>query len=588
MPKLNDDEIAKVLKMSFEAKMPGWKQEYMERICRNLQVHTKGLLFSKVDTLFPHEHPDSKAHCVNTYEPITKGSIWKGINGIIRIFYSSSFVISASDNTLELINDDWFEGKNLFSYFLDEWADNAIATDPNMLCAVYPEDAGGDRIRFIRSEHIKLISDEMIVFISEDESEKEYGVQDSVVKREVFYDSAIDSVNARTVVEKTYNQHLFVKITKAVYHVFTKDYFIRFSQVGTSFDYEIIYFQKQLTALPAFPLSGVNLILDINESFVAPFIPFGNLSLLQHRNHRAVDLMFSYPRMSEIQTPCDNLSCVDGKSHDQEGNETICSRCKGSGYVTVQSPYKVYQKKIDTGLSDPETVKQLLAAPPVDFHTPDVSILNYSKDSWKEYLNMAEEAIFVQQKKMTGNVESAEAKKIDKEAEYAWFLNISKAFNTDLTKVIQAIEEYMNASPVTVSIDQPSSFAIVTEIEAFEALDAIISSDMPIFIKSQKVENFINKYVSKSSPVVKALKVLKRVDPLLFYTNRDVATFKSNGIVDSRAWAIHVYAYPVLMKLYDEDDLLFDQDERQIAEKVLNNIPELPGGDLKDRLSRVA
>lgn len=583
---LSDQEIVKLLKTAYESKLPSWKTEYMSRICKNLQVHTKGLLFSKVDTLFPNEHPDSKAHCINTYEPITKGSIWKAINNIVRIFSNSSFTISASDKTLEIINENGFDGKNLFSFYLDAWVQNVIATDPNALCAVYPEDAGGDRIRFIRNEHIRHISDDMVVFISEEESEKTYTVKDSVVKREVFIDpDAKGGINARSVVEKTYNQQLVVTITKPVWHVFTKERFIRFSQVGsdTEFDYEIYEFEKPFDFIPAFDLTGVNLMLDINESFVAPFIPFGNLALLQHRNHRAVDLMFSYPRMSEIQTQCDNLNCNDGYVRDAEGHNTTCSRCKGSGFITVQSPYKVYQKKIDTGLSDPETIKQMLAASPVDFHTPDVGILDYSKDSWKGYLAMAEEAVFIQQKQFTGNTESGKAKEIDKEGEYSWIQNISKAFNSDLTKVIQAFENYSGGSSI-VSIEQPQSFAIVTETEAFEALATIIDSDAPIFIKAQKVENFVHKFVSKSSPIIKALRVLKLVDPLLFYSQKDVQTFKSNSIVTPEAWGIHVYAYATLMNLFSEDPKLFEQEDSAVVAKVMAAIPK-PAPDLKTAIS---
>lgn len=584
----SETEIVELLKTAYASRLPAWKMDYMKGICKNLQVHTKGLLFSKVDTLFPNEHPDSKAHCINTYEPITKGSIWKSINNIIRIFSNSSFTVSASDSTLEFINGDRFNGKNLFSFFLDEWTKSAIATDPNAMCAVYPpayiNEVGGDIVRFIRNEHIRMIEKDMVVFVSEEESEKTYSVQDTVIKREVFYDDEIKQVNARSLIEKTYNQQLVVNIAKPVFHLFTKEYFIRFSVIGGDlFDYEIYNFKKPLDLIPAFNLTGVNLMLDINESFVSPFIPFGNLALLQHRNHRAVDLMFSYPRMSEIQTPCDNLNCSDGTSHDEKGNETTCSRCKGSGFVTVQSPYKVYQKKIDTGLTDPETIKQLLASAPVDFHTPDVAILNYSKESWKGYLSMAEEAVFIQQKQKTGNVESGKAKEIDKEGEYAWVQNISKAFNSDLTKVIQSIEDY-NGGRTTVSIEQPISFAVVTETEAFEALDIIISSEAPVFIKAQQVENFVNKFVSKSSPIVKALKILKTVDPLLFYSNKDVQIFKSNNAVSTEAWTTHIFAYPELMKLYEADKTLFEKEESVIVKALLAAIPVVKTQDLKGTL----
>lgn len=608
---LDESEIVKLLKQAYESNLPVWKTDYTARICKNLQVHTKGLLFSKVDALFPHEHPDSKAHCINTYEPITQSSIWKAINNIIRIFSSSSFTVSASDNALQFVNENNFDGKNLFSFFLDKWTQTAIAEDPNSICAVYPQeyldDYPGDMVRFIKNQYygsssiqatsgntglIKHVSKDMVCFISEAESDVEYFVRDTVVKREVFFDERIGGINAVQVIEQTYNQQVQIKILNAVYHVFTKEYFVRFTAVNDKeFDYVIYYYPKPLSLISAFCLTGVNQVQDINVSFVNSFIPFGNLALLQHRNHRAVDLMFSYPRMSEIQTPCDNQLCNDGQVRTNDAItgvtiDTACSRCRGSGFITIQSPYKVYQKRIDTGLNDPEAIKQLLATAPVDFHTPDVGILDYSKNSWKEYLSMAEEAVFVQQKQMTGNIESALAKQIDKEGEYSWIQNISKALNQDLAKVIQCIENHISASPVEVSLEQPISFAVVTESEAFDALNVILLSQAPIIIKANQVENFINKFVSKSSPIVKAIKVLKLVDPLLFYPTSDIQVFKSNNAVTTEAWTTHIYAYSILMQMYEADKTLFDKEEQAIADMVIAKIPKPQTADLKTNIMK--
>jgi hypothetical protein len=277
--------------------------------------------------------------------------------------------------------------------------------------------------------------------------------------------------------------------------------------------------------------------------------------------------MFSYPRISEIETPCDNVSCHGGQTNTN-GVPGSCTRCGGSGYVTVQSPYKVYKKKIDSGVTDPEVLKNLLAAPPVSFHTPEVSILNYSKDSWKEYLAMAEEAVYIQQKRLTGNVESAKAKDIDKEGEYSWTRSVSHALHSDLKKVLQAFEDYLNPRGVEVSLDEPTSFALVTEAEAFEALSYIIGSEAPVMVKAQQVDNFVHKYINKSSPFIKALEVLKLLDPLLYYSNKEAQSFKASGVITPAQWAVHVYAYPVIMQMYQKDKTVFTQDAEALAEKA--------------------
>lgn len=588
-------EIQKLIKKAHNAKLPEWKKNYLKKIADNLMVHTKGTLFSKVDTLFPNEHPDSKAHCINSYEPITKGSIWKGINDVIRIFSNSSFSVSASDKTLEWANNPDFDGTTLFSWFLEKWVNEAIAKDPNALCAIYP-DGYEDKenaalIRFIKSEHVLIYPDgELCAFISEEESDVEYSTVENIVSRQYFYDELVDTLNARTVVEKTFNQRIEANIKRKVYHVFTKEFFLKFPEpeVTNQFEFEYIEYPKPVNALPVFGVSGgPELLQSIYESFVSPFIPFGNLALLSHRNHRAVDLMFSYPRMSEIQTPCDNIDCNEGYIVSRiisagDDGRTTCPRCKGSQFITAQSPYKVYQRKIETGLTDPDLMKAMMAASPVEFHTPDTSILEYSKKEWKGYLAMGEEAIFVPQEIATGNVKSAESKKLDHEGKYSWLQNISKVFYDRLRMLMQAKENYSQSNPTKVTVEAPSSFAVLTETESFEALNFILTSQALVMIKAQQVENFINKFVSKSSPIIKALKILKQFDPLLFYSNSDVQTFKSNNAVSSESWSRHIYGYPVLMQLYEKDKKLFDKDASLIIKLLQEEIDTLmPADDLK-------
>ena len=586
--------IEALIKKVVEAKFPQWKADYYQRLCTNLQVHTKGLLFSKVDTLFPNEHPDSKKHCVDTYEPITKGSIWKAINDISRIFSNSSFSVSSSDATAQKIEQNGFEGANLFNWFLTNWIDQVVATDANAYCAVYPEEYikkyGGEAVRFVKSEHLKLISADTIAFVDESESAVQQDVEDAVVSRELFYDETIGGVNGISRIVKTYNKKVVTKIVNAIYHVFTADAVLRFwKEEATDSEYSFTYFPLKNTGrgLACFEAGGVEIQAGIKESFVAPFVSFGNLALLQHRNHRAVDLMFSYPRMSEIQTPCESNCHQHGNTGPYMVEGKICRRCKGVGFVTVQSPYKVYQKRIEGGLQSADEIKQILASSPVDFHTPEVGILNYSKDSWKEYLRMAEEAVFVYQKKVGADAESFESKMVDMEGKFSWLLVLSKAFFNVLRKVIQSYENYLVASPIDISIEEPKSFAILTEGEAFAFLAQILVSDAPMPIRDAHVKNFIQKFVSKSSPVVKALRVLPKIDPLWLFSSKDLQLFKMNSAIKPEAWTTHIYAYPVLMQLYEEDKELFDKEDKAIVEAVtavIETLAPAPAADLKTAL----
>lgn len=582
------EQITPLIKAAQTKRLPKWKREFYDKTCRQLQVHTKGQLFTKVDTLFPNEHPASKKHCINSYEPITKGSIWKGINNLSRIFSNSSFDVNVGDELHQWLRDYEHDGNNLVGYFLELWLHKAIAEDPNGLFVVYPPDWAEAHdmcpVQFVRSELIRSYGrledgTKYIAFVSEHDSEVEYKLETCATKRYVYWDETVNKHNAKSVTETTYNERLQVKIIKEVTHLLTADGLLvyKVQPNTTTVDFQVYNFEEPLSAPPYFYGGGVvadKADVPLYESFLGSFLPFGNLALLAHRNHQAVDLQFSYPRMSELETPC--MSCTDGKKKVKKTTDhplglKDCEVCSGSGFVTHQSPYKSYLRKYDpTDAGNNEHLK----AKPVEFYTPDVGIVTYSKEEWRDYLKMAEQAIFIMQKVYTGNVQSAESKNIDLDELYAWLLNISKTFYGNLRCLLQFMEEYISRSPVTVSVNKPYSFAILTEEEAFVALTGILASEAPIFIKGNRVDDFVSRFVSKNSPINKALAVLKQFDPLLYYSTKDIQTFKGANTITQQMWTNHILGYPVMLKLYEQDHTLFDQETGQIIEQVTAGIAE--------------
>lgn len=548
--------------------MPEWWTKYAEQLAYNLQVHTKGLMFDKITGLYPNEHPDSQKHCINSYESITKGSIWKAINNIIRVFNNSSYNIQISDKTKEVIELYQDTEGSLFSQFLEDWIKFAVATDPNGICVVYPLEYTDDLYRYVCYKDLIAVKDDVLVFRSEVESETVTEFIDKEYTKDLFIDyeyAPEGQPNVRHGMVKTFNRRVEKRYVNTVYHVFTKTHFIRFYKEKPSdkdFLYEFFKHPKELETLPYFENGGVEVEANIYESFVQPFIPFGNLALMSHRNHRAVDLMFSYPRMSEVQQPCDTCNGT-GKTQCETGFEP-CKTCKGAQYLSVQSPYKVYRKVQDSFDAD----NKVFSTPSVEFYSPDSAILDYSKNQWASYLSKAEEAVFVQQKTDTGNVESAKSKAIDREELYSWLANISKVLYGNLQMFLQYLENYINASPIKVSVEMPYSFAILTESEAFEAMNMMLTSSAPVLLKASQIDNFVNKFVSESSPVKRALHILKKYDLLLYYSEDSVTNLKGNAFVDSKMCQRHTLAYPVLIQMYELDNSLFDLEDDQIIKKL--------------------
>lgn len=561
-------EIMQLVKIIQEEKTPEWWRDYASQIAYNLQVHTKGLMFDKITGLYPNEHPDSQKHCINSYESITKGSIWKAINNIIRVFNNSSYNIQISDKTRKVIEEYQDSEGSLFSQFLEDWIKNAVATDPNGICVVYPLDYTDDLYRYVCWNDIIKIDDDVLIFIAAGESEKKYEFKDEQYAKEVFIDyeyAKEGQPNVRTVTTRTYNRRLETNYVNTVYHVFTKTHFIRFYKNDPGdkeFQYDFYKHPKELTTLPYFENGGVEIEKDLYESFVQAFVPFGNLALMSHRNQRAIDLMHAYPKMSEVQQSCDDCN-GKGETTCETGWET-CKSCNGSKYVTIQSPYKVYRKVQDSFDVD----GKVFSTPSVEYYSPPTGPMEFTNKQWASYLSKAEEAVFVQQKTDTGNIESAKSKAIDREELYSWLANISKVLYGNLQMFLQYLENYVNASPIKVTVEMPYSFAILTESEAFDALNVMLLSPSPVILKANQIDSFVNKFVSESSPVKRAMHILKKYDLLLYYSSDDVAALKGQGTVSPKMVTQHTLAYPVLLQMYELDKTLFDLEDEQIIVKL--------------------
>jgi hypothetical protein len=397
---------------------------------------------------------------------------------------------------------------------------------------------------------------------------------DTEYAKEIFFDyeNRDGAPNVRHTTVKTYNRRLEKKYQKYVYHAFTKTHFVRIfkeEEGDSEWSYEWIKFKKELPSLPYFYNGGVEIesgyseyYACVYESFIQQFVPFGNLALMSHRNQRATDLMYSYPRMAEVQYPCDTCNAT-GETDCPTGKE-VCRTCKGSKYLAIQSPYKVYRKTHDTWDVD----GKVFSTPSVEFYTPDTGIIDYNNKQWQQYLAQAEQAVFVQQKITTGNVESAKSKEIDREELYAWLANIAKVLYNNLEMFLQNLENYIVGSPMEVSVEKPYSFAILTESEAFEALVGMLASPAPILLKASQIDSFVNKFVSESSPVKRALQILKKYDLLLYYSDAAVAGMKGQNFIDEKMCQKHALAYPLLVQMYESEENLFDLEDEAIMKKL--------------------
>lgn len=571
-------DVLKLISFAITADLPGWQKKLFAKSRDELQVHSKGELFYKIDRLFPNELPESKQHRILAFEPITKQSFWKGVTNVIEIFQNSSYTAEASEKTVKLIIQDTWENKNFFSFFLDEWTKAALSEDPNSLCVVYPpeyikQNPTIQQVQFISSEFIKYIGAEGYIFVSIEESEKDYTLEDTKVWTERFYDPKIERLNLRETAEKTYSQKLTAKITREVRHLFTENGFYRMEQQKDNLDkWDWKFYPSKTKFIPVTTAGGKKgKTKDVQDGLFERCVPMGNLALLQHSQHTAVNFSFSFPRMSELVGDCDYELCNFGFvvcdiSNEWPEGKKPCPKCHGSGETSNQSPYKVKLKKFNTsGTGD----NSHLEHDDWKFYTPDVAILDYSKGEWRDYLEEFEKALFINQQVKTGDQPSAKSKETDLKDKYSFLKTIAKVFYDRLRFAIQCIENYEVGSPNQVTVTTPFSFAIVTETEAFETLNNILNSNVTVLVKANQIELFINKFISQSSPIKKAFNILKIVDKLLYYSLSDITVMKSNMIATREQWVIHAFAYPLLVQMIHEDPESFTQQTVEVISKKL-------------------
>ncbi len=548
--------------------MPYYQKYYFDKVKTELQVHTEGKLFTKIVDVFQNEDPESRAFVLETYEAVTKGSIWRGIDNISRIFNHTGFDISGDERTIEKLNQSKF-----FTKYVQGFITTTTAKDPNtVLVWQQDEDKKTWDAKFIESQFIAVLSADEIAYIDVERSEYEIKVDNKWISTFSMEDRLLErnSVLNKKNLRKSYfegtkylfgNKVRFIYISKSQYIIIDKD-----SQ-GKVADVVIFNFPVELKS--PYTFTGTEEIAQgVYHSPMAPFIPHGNHALIQHRAFRSVESLFSYPRMSEVEIPCD--LCHQGMERctpcdDYPDGLKTCSKCNGSGQLTMQSPFKIYKRKLY-----PDNPELNVNVKPVEFFTPDIGILNYNKDAWKETLQMGEDAIYIQQRVETGNVESAKSREKQLEAMYSWLGRISDVVFDHIQDAVENFAIINGSNPIV--INKPISYAIMSELEAFEYLNSIVGTQAPIFIKTTHIENFLNRYVSKTSPVIQIVNILKKVDPFVFYPTNDLQTYSNSGIINDNDWRTHVYAFPLLCQLYSNEPDLLSSEENLIIKKLMDAI----------------
>jgi hypothetical protein len=118
------------------------------------QVHSVGYVYDKVVSLFPNEEKGNTQFVIDSYEPITKGSFWRGIDNLKRVFNKTSINTVGNSNTLLELDSIGF-----FSKAIDSLMDGS-AYDPNSALYWKLNDENGMDLELVESSDIINFTDD--------------------------------------------------------------------------------------------------------------------------------------------------------------------------------------------------------------------------------------------------------------------------------------------------------------------------------------------------------------------------------------------------------------------------------------------
>ena len=519
-----------------------WRKKRYE-----LQVHTNGYVLDSFVYNYPKEDPENTKFLLDNYEPITKGSIWRGIDNISNILTSSYVDIVGDADSYSFINDN-----DIIKNYYKEFISKTTSSDPNTHVVNRLID-GIFKPYFVETTEIKSISENHILFIDLERSI--YNIQDDyndTYKR----DRAKSKIRFKKSIKKEYLKEFYVYISNGQYIEFERYTNENNATILNNFAINIKY--------PSLN-TGIDVINGVGNSPIGNFIPFGNRAILQYRTFVAIENIYGYPRMTEVELPCNECHETGRKpcavtNENPIGLET-CTSCNGTGQKSQQSVFNIYKKRINT--EAPELNNNI---PSIEYHTLPTDMIDRSEQSWIKSIEMGEDAIYVQKKINTGAVESAESKQVTLEAMYTW---LNRVANNIFPTLNNCLEDTMALNKKKlVKVLTPKSLAVLGEMDALNMFKDIISSKSPIFVKSNLLETLLKKYISADNPIHRVVKILKKVDKYIFYTDEELQSFSDRAVMKDNDWKIHTLAYPTLMQMIEEDSELFEQDDESIVNKI--------------------
>lgn len=467
------------------------------------------------------QNPYAIEYRVNNFQPLTKGSFDKFINGVIDVCSSANI----QKNVPEVLQDEYYiKGKGILSFCNSDLI-RIRENDPNAVIVVMPEiDVITESSVSIKGVEIVLIHSKDIISVTDKSIEFNY-----------------DTIGDRKIIVNITNGQYSLKVTE---------------KNGTT---EVLPIVNLKPIKPYISISD-NVVYEGKYVLRLPYTfgaaAWGDKFYGQESDFTVQATRYTYLKEIRAKERCDEAGMIflNGK-HCSVDTTQLCQKCGGSGFVKDDSPlgtiYVDYSKLNGEERAFPQVVQ---------WAEPPQSALTSSKDITQMYFDNMCEALGLLKQNYTN--QSAVSKSFD------WKEKLSTIYKIFNNNIRVASEIYRHIEYLLVDENnQTSSIYLIGELgtssldELLERLTEAKKNMSPPYIIMGFIDQIYNKTLPREySDLI--IKVAKDYNKLYIYGSDELTTAKAqlgnsiterdviinNTIID----VINDYLRENGMKEYDE------------------------------------
>ena len=546
---------------------------YWVAVRDKMVVHTRGVKpVGIINTSRPNEPDNILGYRLANYRAITKDPINKGIDDLYRIVLNSNYVFRPSPNIKEYLETKRFTPQDFlgnsesltFEQYILKVCLRAMIDDPNGALVWLPVNSENPELLPAENDPTKPIEVEPVLISSSRIIDASRNVFSWVAAEKWAFNS--DGIKDGK------------KDTKAPYYFVTnKETLYRLIPVkvveGAVKYQEEVYYQLANDPVNAFPFTpyiilGGELVESLGQheetffyydSFFSGYVEFGNEAINAFSDDQGVRVRMNFPIIEEKGQICSEcqgagkVSRTDPEISGKSVKRVTCPTCKGRRVVVSKSPYSTYI--IQPPKSGDNT--DFTNRPSVSFLSPDVSILERSNRTWREFLEDAKEAINL---RFIDEAQSGKAKEIDREQKYNKLFKISKNIFENLYRkshdLIEAYRTPVASQRKEAVIITPTNFQIKTTKDLTDEVTELKKNNSPAPLIVKGVQTLSHKLYNNDTVNARVMDILAVWDPLLPFDPQQINQLKAAGGLDDKAIIKNVNAYSILTILSNREGFL--------------------------------